>query len=396
MGSGALSRAGQGQALAVLAQQVPAQENAFLRLVEPLGAAEDGLAPQPAPAARAPAAAPSLATRTSLRAAGAQGALAVAVPAACAPSAAAEELHEAPAGAPAASEERAPAARSDAPGLALAWRGVSVVAAGHTILRDVALEVRPGEHVAIVGRSGAGKSTLLGLLLGWHRPAAGELLVDGAPLDGSRLAALRRACAWVDPSVQIWNRSLLANLAYGGGPQATPGAALRAARLEGVLAALPEGLATPLGQDGGLVSGGEGQRVRLARAFARAEVRLALLDEPFCGLDAASRRALLAEARARWRGATLLCVTHDVAQALGFERVVVVEDGRVVEAGAPGALAARAGSRFRALLDAEQTARREVWEAPVWERWRVADGVLHVERAAARERAAGADGGDAA
>ena len=114
--------------------------------------------------------------------------------------------------------------------------------------------------------------------------------------------------------------------------------------------------------------------MRLARAFARSGVRLALLDEPFCGLDRDARRALLAEARRRWSGATLLCVTHDVGDTLGFERVLVVEAGRVVESGPPLELAAREGSAYRRLLDAEDLARQEIWDAPGWTRWRVERG----------------------
>src|SRR5439155_19621964 len=127
--------------------------------------------------------------------------------------------------------------------------------------------------------------------------------------------------------------------------------AIEAADLHGVLERLPDGLQTPLGEGGALVSGGEGQRVRFGRALLRPGVRLAILDEPFRGLDREKRRTLLARARDAWRGATLLCITHDVGETLGFERVVVVEGGRVVEDAAPAELAARAGSRYRALLD---------------------------------------------
>jgi energy-coupling factor transporter ATP-binding protein EcfA2 len=94
-----------------------------------------------------------------------------------------------------------------------------------------------------------------------------------------------------------------------------------------VIERLPGGLAGGLGEGGGLVSGGEGQRVRLARALLRPRVRLAILDEPFRGLEGDLRRGLLAVARQRWRSATLLYVSHDIDSALGFERVVVVDGG---------------------------------------------------------------------
>ena len=100
-------------------------------------------------------------------------------------------------------------------GVTLTMEDVTVQAGGHTILSDINLRVRAGEHVAIVGESGAGKSTLVGILLGWHKPTGGEVRVDDAPLDGERLRDLRRETAWVDPAVQLWNRSLLANLQYG-------------------------------------------------------------------------------------------------------------------------------------------------------------------------------------
>ncbi|HVG10711.1 MAG TPA: ATP-binding cassette domain-containing protein [Thermoanaerobaculia bacterium] len=258
-------------------------------------------------------------------------------------------------------------------GLGIRYEGVSVRAAGHTILDGVDLEIEPGAHVAIVGPSGAGKSTLVGTLLGWHRPAGGRVLVDGEALD---LARIRREIAWVDPAVQIWNRSLLENLRYGNGSEGSIDQAIAEADLAGVLRKLPDGLQTQLGEGGGLVSGGEGQRVRLGRALLRPGSRLALLDEPFRGLDRERRRELLARARRLWQGSTLLCVTHDVGETLDFARVLVVEGGRIVEDGPPGELADRPGSRYRALLDAEREVREGLWESPVWRRLRMEGGRL--------------------
>ncbi len=96
-----------------------------------------------------------------------------------------------------------------------------------------------------------------------------------------------------------------------------------AAELQRVIERLPNGLETPLGEGGGLVSGGEGQRVRLARALLRSNVRLAILDEPFRGLDSEQRHALLARAREVWRDATLIFISHDIREAMEFDRVLV-------------------------------------------------------------------------
>ena len=260
-------------------------------------------------------------------------------------------------------------------------RGVEVRAAGHALLQEVELDLPAGAHVAVVGPSGAGKSTLVGLLVGWSRPARGRIEVDGEPLNGPRLAALRRELAWVDPAVQLWNRSLLHNLRYGADEAALTGplgigAVLASAQLHEVLERLPDGLATELGEGGGLLSGGEGQRVRLARALLRPGVRLAVLDEPFRGLDRGRRSELLRRARAVWSRATLLCVTHDLEETLAFDRVLVIDGGRLVEDGAPRELAARAGSRYRELLDTERSVREELWGHPGWERWEIEAGRL--------------------
>jgi len=257
----------------------------------------------------------------------------------------------------------------------IAIAGGTLVAGGHEILRGIDLAIAPGEHVAVVGRSGAGKSSLLGLLLGWHRLEHGTLLVDGEELSGEALAALRMETAWVDPQVQLWNRTLLDNLTYAVDDQdlSRVRALIETSGLMGVSSRLPEGLQTPLGESGGLLSGGEGQRVRLGRALLSPSSRLALLDEPFRGLDRRQRRELMAAARGWWKDTTLLCVTHDIAETLEFPRVLVIEDGRLVEDGAPKTLAMR-DSRYRALLDAEVQVTTQMWQASDWRRWRVAGG----------------------
>jgi ATP-binding cassette subfamily B protein len=312
-----------GQEVALLLRQYPVYRNITLRLLEPLGALEDTGAPDDQQGVR-------------------------------------------------------PQTSAAAPGVRLVFEGVSVRAAGHTILTDIDLAIEPGSHVAIVGPSGAGKSSLVGLLLGWHRAATGQICVDGMPLDAPQLEQLRRETAWVDPSVQLWNRSLLDNLRYGAhGDTAAPlTTVIEQAELRRILDTLPDGLQTSLGEGGGLVSGGEGQRVRFGRALVRPGVRLVILDEPFRGLDRAQRHALLARARQQWQHATLLCITHDVGATQAFDRVLVIEAGRIVEQGAPADLATCLDSRYRAMLEAEVTVREGLWASGVWRRLWLADGRL--------------------
>ena len=260
-------------------------------------------------------------------------------------------------------------------GVSVEIRDVTVSASGHTLLEDIELSLQPGEHVAIVGPSGAGKSTLAGLLLGWHQASAGSVLVDGVPLEGSRVEWLRQHTAWVDPAAQLWNRPLLDNLTYGASEAAgtTHEETLTQADLVGILKGLPDGLQTVLGEGGGLVSGGEGQRLRFGRALYRPRARLVILDEPFRGLDREQRRTLLARARAFWKDATLICITHDLDETRSFSRVVVVEDKRIVEDGAPEVLTAP-GTRYRALLEAEAVARETLWSGTTWRRFWLAGG----------------------
>ncbi len=257
---------------------------------------------------------------------------------------------------------------------------VTVQVAGHTILDEVSIAIEPGSHVAIVGPSGAGKSSLAGLLLGWLKPTSGEILIDGKPLD---VEQLRHSTAWVDPAVQLWNRSLLANVSYGASGQiACVGEAIDAALLRSVLETLPDGMQTKLGEGGALVSGGEGQRVRLARALLRPGVRLVILDEPFRGLDRKKRCELLRGARKIWRDATLLCITHDLSETQDFDRVLVIEGGRVIETGSPAELSSNARSRYAQLLDAEEQTRTELWGGKLWRRVHVDCGRVVEEHSA--------------
>jgi ABC-type bacteriocin/lantibiotic exporter with double-glycine peptidase domain len=253
----------------------------------------------------------------------------------------------------------------------------SVVAGGQCILDDVSLDVAPGRHVGIIGLSGAGKSSLVGLLLGWHKPESGSVQIDGLPLDAARLFQLRRETAWIDPQVHLFNASLFENLVYGNGEEAAVhlDAVLENADLADVLEHLPNGMQASLGEGGALVSGGEGQRVRMGRALARPNVRLAILDEPARGLDRERRQKFLQRACHHFESATLFYITHDVTDTLNLDHVLVIEQGKILEQGSPHELCGKVGSRYSALVEQEEIVRR-VWSDSTWRHLRLTEGLL--------------------
>lgn len=266
-------------------------------------------------------------------------------------------------------------------GVRIEMRDLGIAVSGKPILNGINVTIEAGEHVGIVGPSGAGKSSFVGLLLGWYSVPEGQLLVDGQPLDSPAMHRLRRETAWVDPQVQLWNEALIDNLRYGLSEEQTLalGRAIDDANLSSVIQGLPGGLQNSLGEGGSLVSGGEGQRVRMARAYGKPGVRLAILDEPARGLDRTMRDEFAARAREAWKDATLLCITHDVASTRVFPRVLVIEDGQLREDGDPAELYARPDSRYRALCDREEQVRDLLWNAATWRRIRMDKGHLSEE-----------------
>ena len=203
----------------------------------------------------------------------------------------------------------APAAAPADGGVEIVFDAASVRATAREVLSPTTLRITPGEHVALVGTSGAGKSTLLALALGLSDPSDGRVTVDGRPLGGGGAHALWPHVAWVEPQVRIWNRDLHANVAPLADPQRVA-ALVRAAELGSVAARVAD---EPLGADGGLLSGGEGQRVRLARA----------LRATACGWRSSTSRCAgwtAASATACWRprgraGATRRCCARRTTSA---------------------------------------------------------------------------------
>jgi len=383
-----------GQEMALLARQYPTHRNVTLRLLEPLGALEhqSSLAPSPLAGNGWDGGAEAMAAPVSRRASppplpspiegeGTDGTGSAIADLTNVLEEAARQTHDQTREAQAedGSQPTQPLRRlTGTMGVALTLEGVQVRVAGHTVLAGIDLTIEAGSHVAIVGPSGAGKSSLVGTLLGWYRPATGEIRIDGVPLDGQCLDQLRRETTWVDPAVQLWNRSLLDNLSYGApaDPSLPFGQVIAQAHLHSVLGRLPDGLQTRLGEGGAMISGGEGQQVRLGRAMLRSGVRLVILDEPCRGLDREHRRELLARARQLWRQATLLCITHDVGETRAFDRVLVMEGGRIIEDGTPTRLAGQPQSRYSTLLEAEVAVQQGLWSRGRWRRLWLNEGRL--------------------
>ena len=213
---------------------------------------------------------------------------------------------------------------------------------GRPALEKVSLVVPARKITVIAGPSGAGKSTLADLLLGLLEPAGGEVCVDGVPLDASNRHRWRRSVAYVPQDPCLFHDTIRANLRWAR-PEATEAEmwqALRLAAADGFVAALPEGLDSVAGDRGGRFSGGERQRIALARALMRRPALL-VLDEATGQLDAGNERRVLA-ALASLRGRmSVVAIAHRPGLLEGADRIVLLESGRVAAAGAWRELAAR-------------------------------------------------------
>ena len=212
------------------------------------------------------------------------------------------------------------------------------------VLRGVDLEVRPGEVVALVGPSGAGKTTLLGLICRFFDPVAGRVRVDGHDLRTVTLASLREQVALVSQDVQLFNDSIRENIRYGrlDATDAEVEEAARAANAHGFVTALPGGYDAPVGERGVKLSGGQRQRVSIARALVKGAPIL-LLDEATSALDSESETLVKDALERLMRGRTSLIVAHRLATVRDAHRILVMEEGAIVEEGTHAELARRRG-----------------------------------------------------
>ena len=254
-----------------------------------------------------------------------------------------------PPGAPPLHRAGTPTVRFEAVGFAY-----DVGAAGRPILRGVDFEIPAGKTVAVVGPSGAGKSTLARLLFRFYDVQQGRILIDGQDIRAVTQASVRQAIGIVPQDTVLFNDTVEYNIAYGrpGASHAEVEEAARAARIHDFIASTPQGYAAMVGERGLKLSGGEKQRVAIARTLLK-NPPILIFDEATSALDSANERAIQAELRAAAQNKTTLVIAHRLSTVVDAHEILVMDGGAIVERGTHATLLARQG-RYAAMWALQQ------------------------------------------
>ena len=227
-------------------------------------------------------------------------------------------------------------------------------------LTALSFKVAPGETVALVGPSGGGKSTVLSLILRFYDPQQGRIEIDGVGIHEADLNAARGSIALVPQDVALFADTVAGNIGYGS-PDADRAAIENAARMaqaDGFIRALPQGYDTPLGERGVSLSGGQRQRIAIARALLR-DAPILLLDEATSALDAESEADVQRALEAAMKGRTTIVIAHRLATVQKANRILVIDEGRIVEDGTHTKLS-QAGGLYARLADLQFTGKQGV------------------------------------
>lgn len=236
-----------------------------------------------------------------------------------------------------------------------------------TLFNDFSLRIRPGERVGLVGHSGSGKSTFVKLLHRLYELTEGRILIDGQDIATVTQTSLRAQLALVPQEPVLFHRSLAENIAYGR-PDARPCDIERAARLANAhefISLQPKGYATLVGERGVKLSGGERQRVALARAFL-ANTPILILDEATSSLDSESEGAIQEAMERLLVGRTAIVVAHRLSTVRMLDRILVFEQGRIVEEGTHEALVGKLGGTYKRLFEKQALGLIAEREPEVW------------------------------
>lgn len=220
------------------------------------------------------------------------------------------------------------------------------------VFKDFSITIPSGQKVGFVGRSGAGKTTLASLLLRHFEPQKGEIIIDGHRISGVTLESLRKAIAFVPQDTSLFHRTILENIRYSnpGSTDSEVKLAAKQAQADVFIKRLPKEYDTTVGERGVKLSGGQRQRIAIARAFLK-KAPILILDEATSSLDSESEQAIQVSLESLMKNKTVIAIAHRLSTLKKMNRIVIIENGKIVEDGLPEELLKKEGGIFKNMWD---------------------------------------------